>query len=166
MAVLIPEQGVYVPVPTFFQTQAQSPSLQPSLDITTQAAHSVHLAKSGTTGLVLMGSTGEAIHLSRAERSSLISSVRKALDDAGFPKYPIISGVLINSIDETLEWLQDAAQAGSQWGLVLAPGYFGNFVNQKNLIEWYTIVADQSPIPIIMLVQIRYIVSLDRTGHY
>ena len=153
MAVPIPEQGVYVPVPTFFKAQTQSPSLQPSLDVATQVAHSVHLAKSGTAGIVLMGSTGEAIHLSKTERSSLISSVRKGLDDAGHPKHPIISGVLINSIDETLEWLQDAAKAGSQWGLVLAPGYFGSFVNQQNLVEWYTIVANQSPIPIIMLVQ-------------
>lgn len=29
-------------------------------------------------------------------------------------------------------------------------GYFGPAVNQENLQEWYTLVADESPIPILM----------------
>jgi 2-keto-3-deoxy-L-rhamnonate aldolase len=99
-----------------------------------------------------MGSTGEAIHLSRAERFELISGVRKGLTDAGFPDYPIIAGVLTNSVDDALEWLDDAMKAGAQWGLVLAPGYFGQAANQDNLREWYTLVADASPIPILMYV--------------
>ena len=61
-----------------------------------------------------------------------------------------MAGVLVNSVDEVLEWLEDFARAGAQWGLVLAPGYFGLAVNQENLKEWYTVVADNSPIPILM----------------
>jgi 2-keto-3-deoxy-L-rhamnonate aldolase len=48
--------------------------------------------------------------------------------------------------------LEDYAAAGAQWGLVLAPGYFGKAVNQSNLIEWFTAVADRSPLPILMWV--------------
>lgn len=145
-----PPDGVFVPVPTFFKDKAEAPSLQPAVDVATQAAHSVHLAKSGITGLVLMGSTGEAIHMSSAERIDLISSVRKGLDDAGYKNYPIMAGVLVNSVDETLEWLQDAKKAGAQWGLVLAPGYFGSAATQDNLVEWFTLVADNSPLPILL----------------
>lgn len=116
----------------------------------TQIQHSIHLAKNGIRGLVLLGSTGEAIHLSRAERYELLSGVRKGLTDAGFSDYPIMVGVLVNSVDETLEWLADAKKAGVQWGLVLAPGYFGTAANQENLVEWYTLVADLSPIPILV----------------
>jgi 2-keto-3-deoxy-L-rhamnonate aldolase len=61
-----------------------------------------------------------------------------------------MAGVLTNSVDEALEWLADAKKAGAQWGLVLAPGYFGAAANQENLLEWYTLVADLSPIPILM----------------
>ena len=114
--------------------------------------HSVHLAKNGIRGLVLLGSTGEAIHLSRTERFDLISGVRKGLTEAGFPDYPIMAGVLTNSVDEALEWLGDSKKAGAQWGLVLAPGYFGNAANQTNIQEWYTLVADASPIPILTYV--------------
>ena len=110
----------------------------------------MHLAKNGVRGLVLLGSTGEAIHMSRQERFDLVSGVRKGLDAAGFPDYPIMAGVLINSVDETLEWLEDFKKAGAQWGLVLAPGYFGAAANQENLVEWYKVVADNSQIPILM----------------
>jgi 2-keto-3-deoxy-L-rhamnonate aldolase len=61
-----------------------------------------------------------------------------------------MAGVLTNSVDEVLEWLGDSQKAGAQWGLVLAPGYFGLAANQENLKEWYTLVADLSPIPILM----------------
>lgn len=147
---LPPPEGVFVPVPTFFKSTTSPPALQAALDVETQCRHSVHLAKNGIRGLVLLGSTGEAIHLSRAERFELISGVRKGLTEAGYPEYPIIAGILTNSVDEALEWLQDAKKAGAQWGLVLAPGYFGGAANQDNLREWYTLVADRSPIPILM----------------
>ncbi|KAK0625646.1 putative 4-hydroxy-2-oxoglutarate aldolase [Lasiodiplodia hormozganensis] len=146
----IPPDGVFVPVPTFFKPASSSSSLQPAVDVETQVAHSVHLARSGITGLVLLGSTGEAIHLSRAERRDFVGGVRKGLDAAGFPDYPIMAGVLTNSVDEVLEWLEDSRDAGAQWGLVLAPGYFGAAASQNNLVEWYTVVADRSPIPILI----------------
>ncbi|EWZ31366.1 hypothetical protein FOCG_08473 [Fusarium oxysporum f. sp. radicis-lycopersici 26381] len=146
----VPPDGVFVPVPTFFKDKPQAPDLQPAVDVATQASHSVYLAESGITGLVLMGSTGEAIHMSSAERVDLISGVRKALDEAGYKDYSIMAGVLANSVDETLEWLRDAQQAGAQWGLVLAPGYFGGAVTQDNLVEWFSLVADNSPLPILL----------------
>ncbi|KAF2098093.1 aldolase [Rhizodiscina lignyota] len=145
----IPPDGVFVPVPTFFKPASKA-SLQAAVDVETQVAHSIHLAKCGITGLVLLGSTGEAIALSRSERFDLVSGVRKGLDAAGFKDYPIMAGVLINSLDEALEWLGDFQKAGAQWGLVLTPGYFGPAVNQENLVEYYTTVADNSPIPILI----------------
>ena len=134
MSSVPPPTGVFVPVPTFFKTSSPS-TLQAPLDIETQVQHSLHLAKNGVRGLVLLGSTGEAIHLSKAERFELLSGVRKGFTDAGFPDYPLIAGVLTNSVEEAIEWLVDAQKAGSQWGLVLAPGYFGLAANQENLQE-------------------------------
>lgn len=148
---LIPPRGVWVPSPTFFLPSSSShDALQPPVDIQAQIDHSVFLAKSGITGIVLLGSTGEAVHLSRAERSHLIASVRKGLSDAGFPDYPLMAGVLAPGLEETLEWLHDYAQAGAQWGLVLTPGYFGAAASQEGIVEWYTTVADRSPIPILV----------------
>ncbi|KAI1088448.1 dihydrodipicolinate synthetase family protein [Rostrohypoxylon terebratum] len=147
--VRIPPPGVYVPSPTFFKPLSAG-AHQAEVDVATQAEHSVFLAKNGVHGLVILGSTGEAVHLSRTERRDLLSGVRKGLDAAGFPDYPIMAGVLVNAVDEALEWLQDSKDVGCQWGLVLAPGYFGGAASQQGLIEWYTAVADKSPIPILI----------------
>lgn len=149
-----PPRGVFVPVPTFFRpspsSSSPSPTHQPPLDLPAQSAHALALARAGITGLVLLGSTGEAIHLTASERFDLVRAVRAALDAAGFTDYPIMAGVLANGIDETLEWLADYARAGAQWGLVLAPGYFGGAVGQDGLREWYRVVAAASPVPILM----------------
>lgn len=145
-----PPNGVFVPVPTFFKPASESTSLQAAVDVETQVAHSVFLAKNGVRGLVLLGSTGEAIHMSRQERFDLVSGVRKGLNDAGFADYPIMAGTLINSVDETLDWLEDFKKAGAQWGLVLAPGYFGAAASQEGIREWYQVVADKSPLPVLM----------------
>lgn len=150
MSVTSPPHGVFVPSPTFFHPASASSGLQAAVDIDTQVKHSVFLAKNGITGLVLLGSTGEAIHLSRAERKDLVSGVRKGLEEAGYKDYPIMAGVLTNGVDETLEWLQDYAEAGAQWGMVLVPGYFGPSANQDNIKEWFRLIADNSPIPILM----------------
>lgn len=146
---LIPPAGVYVPSPTFLKT-ASSATLQPQVDVETQARHTVWLAQNGICGLVILGSTGEAIHLTRQERCDLIKGVRDGLNKAGYPDYPIMAGVLTNGINETLEWLQDHAECGAQWGLVLVPGYFGAAASQNNIQAWYKVVADKSPIPILM----------------
>lgn len=145
----IPPLGVFVPVPTFFRPATGSES-EAEVDIDAQVRHSIFLANSGITGLVLLGSTGEAIHLSSHERARLVASVKEGLEEAGFPDYPIMAGVLTNGIGETLDWLNDYAQAGAQWGLVLTPGYFGKAVTQQSIEEWYNRVAEKSPLPIVM----------------
>ncbi|KAF2456124.1 dihydrodipicolinate synthase [Lineolata rhizophorae] len=144
-----PPPGAWVPVPTFFSKSTPS-STQAPVDLATQIKHSVHLAKSGITGLVLLGSTGEAVHLSREERKDLVAGVRSGMADAGYPDYPIMAGILTNSVDDVLENLKDMHEAGADWGLVLAPGYFGAVVDQANIIEWYTQIADASPIGILI----------------
>lgn len=152
MSATPPPPGVYVPVPTFFVGKSApnySRTAAP-LDLPTQAAHSLHLARSGIQGLVILGSTGEAIHLSNKERSEVLTSSRKELDAAGFKDYPIIAGTATQNVEEAIEQLKDAKKAGSQWGLCLAPGYFAGAATQEGIIAWFEAVADGSPIPIMM----------------
>jgi len=151
MPARVPPTGVFVPSPTFWKpSSASTSSLQAPVDVETQTKHSIHLAQNGIRGLVLLGSTGEAIHMSRSERFDLVSGVIQGLDAAGFPDFPVMAGVLTNSVEDVLEWIADYKRAGAQWAMVLAPGYFGPVANQANLVEWFTLVADKSPIPILM----------------
>lgn len=154
MSPLIPPRGVWVPVPTLFHSPSdpvqKTESHQLPLNLQAQVGHAVQLAKDGITGLVLLGSSGEAVHLTRTERSALVKAVRTGLDDAGFKGYPIMAGVLTNGLDETLEQLEDFAEAGAQWGLVLVPGYFGAGATQDGIVEYFSIVQQKSPIPVLV----------------
>lgn len=152
MMVAPPPAGIYVPIPTFFVARA-SAAYQPAtppIDHDTQAAHALYLARSGIRGLVVLGSTGEAVHIHPRDRKALLSGLRGALDAGGFPDYPLVAGTATNSIEETVEQLHDAKEAGAQWGMVLVPGYNAPVTPQEGIIAWFTAVADQSPIPILM----------------
>ncbi|KAI1270519.1 dihydrodipicolinate synthase [Xylariaceae sp. FL1019] len=152
MAATPPPPGIYVPVPTFFVSKkaANYSATAAPLDIETQIAHSLYLAKEGIKGLVILGSTGEAVHLTNKERFEVLSSVRQAFEKEGIKDYPIIAGTATQNIEETVEQLKSAKEAGSQWGMVLVPGYFAAANTQEGIIQWFTAVADQSPIPVMI----------------
>ena len=156
-----PPAGVYVPVPTFFVSRISKNynAVAAPLDLETQAKHSLHLAKSGITGLVVLGSTGEAVHLSNKERFEVLSAIRRAFDEGGFKEYPLIAGTAAQNIEEVVEQLKSAKEAGCLWGLCLVPGYFAGASTQQGIIQWFTAVADQSPIPIMMRVLFLFITS-------
>ncbi|KAK9379060.1 uncharacterized protein V2V93DRAFT_374879 [Kockiozyma suomiensis] len=144
--------GIYVPSPTFFvpKSAANYSALAAPIDLETQLKHTLHLAKSGIHGVVIFGSTGEAVHITVDERKELLTYLRKGLDAEGYANFPIIVGTGTNSIVETLALLEQAKDTGAAYGLVLAPSYFASAVSQEGLIEWYTLVADRSPIPIMI----------------
>jgi 2-keto-3-deoxy-L-rhamnonate aldolase len=158
-----PPAGVYVPVPTFFVSKkaANYNATAAPLDLETQAAHSLHLAKSGITGLVLLGSTGEAVHLTNKERFEVLTAVRKAYDNAGFKNYPLIAGTAAQNIEEVVDQLKSAKEAGVQWGLCLVPGYFAGASTQEGIIRWFQAVADQSPIPIMVYASLPILIPLN-----
>ena len=93
---------------------------------------------------------GEAIHLSHAERKTLIQTARKTLDDAGFTDVPIVAGTGAGSLRETIELSHEAAEAGADYAIVIASGYFAGALTRKALKAFFTEVAEKSPIPVIV----------------
>ena len=89
--------GIYCPTVTFFDPVTED------LDIPSIKKHAVRLAKAGVVGVVTMGSNGEAVHLTREERTKVTSATREALDEAGFHDIPIICGASEQSIRGTIE---------------------------------------------------------------
>lgn len=147
-----PPSGIYVPVPTFF-AQESHPSYNPTtppLDLQTQSAHSLFLVRGGIKGLVLLGSTGEAIFTSDSERTELIASQRKTLDDAGYKDRPIIAGTATQRIDEAVEMIKQSKEAGAEFAMVLGPGYFAPSTGQTGIQKWFEAVADQAVLPVMM----------------
>lgn len=100
--------------------------------------------------MVILGSTGEAIFVRNSERHELIKSQRKTLDDAGFKDRPIIAGTATQNIDDTIEMIKDSQAAGAEYAMVLGPAYFAPATGQAGLQKWFEVVADRSPIPILI----------------
>ncbi|KAB8343135.1 hypothetical protein FH972_022728 [Carpinus fangiana] len=138
--------GAYAPILTLFKTDGSE-----DLDLDAQRKHAVRLVKEGLAGLVALGSNGEAVHLTRSERIALITAIREALDAAGFTQTPLVAGCTAQSTRETIELCEEAARAGASYALILPPCYFkGMFVGNQTFIDYYTGVAEKSPIPILM----------------
>ncbi|KAI1846012.1 hypothetical protein JX265_000937 [Neoarthrinium moseri] len=138
--------GVYVPTICFFEPGSEN------VDTAAISRHAVRLAEAGVTGLATQGSNGEAVHLTHDERSLVTSTTRKALNNAGFPHLPVIVGCGSQSTRETIQLCTEAWKSGGDYALVLPPAYYATLFAPaaQTILEYFTTVADASPIPIII----------------
>lgn len=136
--------GIYSPTMTFFHPDTED------LDVPTIRKHAKRLAEAGLMGLVTMGSNGEAVHLSRAEKATVTRETRSALDEAGYKHIPIIVGASEQSIRGTVDLCKEAAEAGGEYVLLVPPSYYRNAMDEEALYEYFTGVADGSPLPLIL----------------
>ncbi|KAL8306033.1 hypothetical protein RB597_003341 [Gaeumannomyces tritici] len=138
--------GVYVPTMCFFDPETED------VDEAMIAEHAVRLAQAGVTGLATQGSNGEAVHLTHDERRLVTSITRRALDEAGFSDMPLVVGCGSQSTRETTLLCREAWAAGGDYALVLPPSYYASLFApaSRSVVEYFTAVADASPIPLII----------------
>jgi len=136
--------GIYAPTMTFFDKETED------LDIPTIKKHAVRLAQAGLVGLVTMGSNGEAVHLTREEKTQVTKATREALDEAGFKDVVVMAGTSENSVRLTIQMCKEAAAAGAEYALIVPPSYYRAQSSETLIFEYYTAVAEQSPIPICL----------------
>ncbi|UCF99729.1 MAG: dihydrodipicolinate synthase family protein [Spirochaetaceae bacterium] len=97
-------------------------------------------------GVVVLGSNGEFVLLTREEKLITIETVRDLLP----PGRLLIAGTGCEATQETVELSRSAARAGADAALVITPHYYKNRMDREALIRHFTTVADDSPIPIIL----------------
>ena len=136
--------GIYAPTQVFFDEGTEE------LDVATIATHAVRLARAGIVGIVTNGSNGEAVFLSADERLLVTQTTRNALDQAGFSNVPIIVGASDQSVRGTLKLCNDAKRAGGDAVLLLTPSFFKWAMDIPTISRYFTLVADSSPLPIII----------------
>lgn len=102
--------------------------------------------KTGVCGYVMLGSTGERVHLDEGEYLEVIETAR-AVVPAGFA---FIVGAGQQSTTGTINEIRKAAQAGADAVLVITPYYYRSAINQETLAGYYTAVADASPVPLLL----------------
>src|ERR1700730_2429913 len=103
-------------------------------------------SRTPVSGIVVLGSTGEAILLSDQERRDVLKSAREA---AG-PNKALITGTRIESAIETLRLTEYAAELGYDVAMVRTPHYYKKQMQAANILAFYRTVADRSPLPVII----------------
>src|SRR5271157_1928680 len=103
-------------------------------------------SRTPVAGIVVLGSTGEAIMLSDQERRDVFKAARAA----AAPNKVLIAGTGIESAIETLRLTEYAAELGYDVAMVRTPHYYKKQMQTANLLAFYRTVADRSPLPVII----------------
>jgi dihydrodipicolinate synthase/N-acetylneuraminate lyase len=103
-------------------------------------------SRTPAAGIVVLGSTGEAILLSDQERRDVLKSAR----EAAAPNKVLVAGTGIESAVETLRLTEYAAELGYDVAMVRTPHYYKKQMQPENILAFYRTVADRSPLPVII----------------
>src|SRR3981081_901546 len=103
-------------------------------------------SRTPVAGLVVLGSTGEAVMLSDQERRDVLKSAR----EAAAPNKVLIEAPGIASAIETLRLTEYAAEVGYDVALIRTPHFYRKQMQPANLLAFYRTVADRSPLPVMI----------------
>ena len=107
-------RGVFCPVVSLYTTDAQQ-----DIDYPASYNYFSYLIRAGCHGLVLAGSTAEAVLLSSSEKQDLLRTARRAATDLGISDYPLVAGVSGQSTIESIRLAKEAADSSANFGLLL-----------------------------------------------
>jgi 4-hydroxy-2-oxoglutarate aldolase len=97
-------------------------------------------------GYLVIGSNSETVYLSEDEKLELVKlTVEHAKKDR-----LIMVGSGLESARETIKLTRKAASLGAHCALVLTPFYYGSSMDTKAMIRFFTEVADNADIPVLI----------------
>jgi 4-hydroxy-2-oxoglutarate aldolase len=131
--------GTFTPIATPFRADG-------TLDEAGLVTNVGYWMKTALTGLVVLGSNGEAPQLDDAEADRVIDLVREAV-----PRdRPLIAGAGRESTRATIAATRRAARAEVDAVLVRTPSFFKAQMTGEAFVRFYTDVADASPTPVLL----------------
>ncbi|MGM0367232.1 MAG: dihydrodipicolinate synthase family protein [Actinomycetota bacterium] len=129
--------GVFVPTITPFEgDEVQYAKLEENL---------IKLNKSPISGHLALGSNGEYKSLTRDEQLKVLEVFVKNKGDK-----IIMAGTGCESTAETIQFSKEAERIGADFVSALTPSYFKKIINDEVLINYYTEVADNINIPLLI----------------
>ena len=102
-------------------------------------------------GMVVLGSTGEAVHLSAEEQREALTTAIAAAS----PEKVMIAGIGQESVHETLRMAEHAARCNYDAALVRTPHFYRTQLHRTSvppseMLTYFRTVADRSPLPIVL----------------
>lgn len=133
-------QGVFPPVPTPFDAATGE------IDLPALSRNLARLLRSPITGVLVLGSNGEAGLLEESEADAIVCAAREAVP----PGRTLLVGTGRESTRSTIAACVRAASGGADAVLVRAPSFFKNQMTSEALVAHYRAVADASPVPVLL----------------
>ena len=133
-------QGIYPPITTPFNADG---------DIYTAKlrANIEHWNRTGLSGYVVCGSTGESVMLTAEEKVHCWEAVAAAAS----PEKLLIAGTGVESVRETVELTNRAADMGYKAAMVRTPFYYRTLLNRNDAqMLYFRSVADRTRIPLMI----------------
>jgi 4-hydroxy-2-oxoglutarate aldolase len=103
-------------------------------------------SRTPVAGLVVLGSTGEAVMLSDEERREVL----RVSAETAAPEKVLIAGVGSESVIETLRLAEYAAALKYDAALVRTPHFYRPQMKPEALLAFYRAVADRCPLPVLL----------------
>ncbi|MFN9721262.1 MAG: dihydrodipicolinate synthase family protein [Planctomycetota bacterium] len=103
-----------------------------------------HLIAGGVSGLFVLGTTGEGPSLTYQMRYEMVERTCEAADG----RIPVLVAVTDTSLAESIALAQHAAECGAAAVVAAPPFYFD--VPQSALQQWFSHLADRSPVPLML----------------
>ena len=136
-------RGVFLPIPTPFDFAGE-------VDLGALRANVGRWNGTGISGYVLLGSTGERVHLDEREYLEVIEAAREEVA-TGKDRLAFIVGAGQQSTRGTINEIKRVAAAVDVDAfLVITPHFYRLSITQEALIEHYQSVADKSSVPVIL----------------
>ena len=132
--------GLLLPITTPFTATGE-------LDLSALQRNIAKWNETGISGYVMLGSTGERVHLDEREYEQVIATARKAIPE----ELLLIAGAGQHSTRLTINEISRVSSIGGVDGvLVLTPHFYRPAITQQVLEDHYRAVADASPVPVIL----------------
>src|SRR6476646_10489970 len=103
-------------------------------------------SRTPVSGMVVLGSTGEAVMLSDEERREVL----RVTAEVAAPEKVLIAGTGAESVIETLRFTEYAAKLNYDIALVRTPHFYRPQMKPEALLAFYRTVADRSPLPVVL----------------
>lgn len=132
-------EGVFPPIPTPFDVDGKI--LHEKLK-----ANISRWNQTGLHGYVVLGSNGEYVMLNESERAEVWEAARASIP----PTKLFFAGTGAESTQTAIALTKRAAELGADAAMVVTPHYYKSQLNAPTLIHHYLMIADASPIPILL----------------
>lgn len=97
-------------------------------------------------GYLVLGSNSETVFMTEEEKLKLVELTVKNAREGRI----ILAGTGMESTRETIKLTNKAARLGAHGALILTPFYYGGSMNDEAIIKYFTTVADNTEIPILI----------------